>query len=193
MEDAGYPRGQEYAARFAALAATGADVHGEAQLCVRLQPPPARILDAGCGTGRVAAFLATLGYDCVGTDLDEAMLEVARGVPGVQWNQADLVTLDLGAAEPFDLVVSAGNVVPLVPDPPAALHRLAAHLRPGGLLVAGFGLARTHLPSGAAIVDLADYDAWCSAAGLKLRDRFAAWDGEPYAGGPYAVSVAVRS
>lgn len=192
MNDGGYPRGQAYQAHLDALAATGTDMHGEAHLCARLQPPPARILDAGCGTGRVAAFLSTLGYDCVGTDLDEAMLEVARAVPSVEWIQADLGTLDLGQTEPFDLVVSAGNVVPLVPDPAAALARIAAHLRPGGLLVAGFGLARTHLPSGATVVDLADYDAWCATAGLQLRDRLATWDGEPYAGGPYAVNIAVR-
>jgi len=192
----GYPTGRDYAAHLERLAATGKEMHGEAHLCARLQPPPARILDAGCGTGRVVAFLATLGYDCVGTDLDSSMLEIARQVPGVAWIEADLVALDLaqhGVTEPFDLVVSAGNVVPLVQDPAAALNRMAAHLRPGGLLVAGFGLARTHLPTGAAVLALADYDAWCAAAGLTLRQRFATWDGEPYADGPYAVSVFVRA
>ena len=71
--------GHDYAARFDALAATGADVHGEAALCAALVPVGSRILDAGCGTGRVAIRLAELGYDCTGTDLDAVH---ARGRPG---------------------------------------------------------------------------------------------------------------
>lgn len=187
----GYALGEAYAARFAALAASGADVHGEATFCACLVPAPARILDAGCGTGRVAARLAELGYRCVGTDVDSTMLAVARRLPDVEWIQADLTTLDLG--ERFDLAVCAGNVVPLVPDPAAAVARLAEHLRAGGFAVFGFGLARTHLPSGAAVLALADFDDWCAAAGLALQQRFASWDGAEYTGGPYAVSVAVRA
>lgn len=187
----GYALGEAYAARFEALAASGADVHGEATFCTRLLPPSARILDAGCGTGRVAARLVELGYRCVGTDVDSTMLEVARKIPGVHWIQADLTVLDLN--EQFDLVVCAGNVVPLVPDPPAALARIAAHLRPGGYAVFGFGLARTHLPAGAVPFALADFDAWCAKVGLALHERFAGWDGAEYSGGPYAVSVAIRA
>src|SRR3954462_14984407 len=75
---AGDDAGERYAARFAKLAESGADLHGEARVCAELLPPGARVLDAGCGTGRVAIRLAELGYDCVGVDLDESMLEVAR-------------------------------------------------------------------------------------------------------------------
>ncbi|MGQ0844360.1 MAG: class I SAM-dependent methyltransferase [Sporichthyaceae bacterium] len=198
MTDAGkgtYPRGEAYAARLRRLAESGMDMHGEAGLCSTLVDPPARVLDAGCGTGRVAARLAELGYRCVGADVDPSMLAVAREIENVVWIEADLTTLDLAAAgetEPFDLAVAAGNVVPLVPDPAAAIARVAAHLAPGGLLVAGFGLARSHLPGDAAVVDLADFDAWCSRAGLALLDRLATWDGAPYAGGPYAVSICRR-
>src|SRR5205085_5118614 len=138
-------------------AATGADMHGEARLCATLVPPGARVLDAGCGTGRVAARLAELGYVCVGADVDPSMLEQARATTSeVTWLAADLATLDLpasGIAEPFDLVVCAGNVVPLVApgDEAAVVARMAAHLRPGGLLVCGFGLDADHLPPGAAL------------------------------------------
>ncbi|GAA2878023.1 class I SAM-dependent methyltransferase [Streptosporangium fragile] len=192
--------GERYAERFARLAESGADVHGEARLCAELVPPGSRVLDAGCGTGRVAIRLAELGYDCVGVDLDESMLRVARrAAPWLPWVLADLSALDPDAlgpagAGPFDLVVAAGNVIPLLaPGTEArAVAGLAALLRPGGLLVSGFGLDAAHLPLASATVGLADYDAWCEAAGLTPLRRLATWDGAPYDGGGYAVSVHLR-
>jgi ubiquinone/menaquinone biosynthesis C-methylase UbiE len=189
--------GRDYAARFDALAASGADVHGEATLCAALVPPGSRVLDAGCGTGRVAIRLAELGYDCTGADVDASMLAVARErAPDLTWVEADLSTLDLLAAGhlAYDLVVLAGNVVPLVAPgtEKAVVARVARHVRPGGLLVAGFGLDRAHLPPAAALLDLADYDTWCQAADLVTVRRLATWDGQPYDRGGYAVSVHIR-
>lgn len=186
--------GADYAARFAALAASGVDMHGEASFCAALVLPGSRILDAGCGTGRVAIRLAELGYDCVGADLDASMLaEARRAAPGQQWIETDLADLDL--PPDFDLVVAAGNVIPLLTPgtEPGTVLRLAAALRPGGLLVAGFGLDRAHLPVEPSVT-VADYDAFCAAAGLSLVDRFATWGGEKYDdGGGYAVSVHRRT
>jgi SAM-dependent methyltransferase len=188
--------GREYAQRFARLAESGADVDGEAQLCASLAPPGSRVLDAGCGTGRVMRRLVELGYDCVGVDLDDSMLAEARAAaPELRWLRGDLAALDLpasGVAEPFDLVVCAGNVVPLlaVGTEATTVAHLAAHVRAGGLLVAGFGLDAAHLPMGAALLDLESYDRWCTDAGLTVAERFATWDREPYAAGAgYAVSV----
>lgn len=182
--------GQAYAARFEALAATGADVHGEASLCESLVPPGASVLDAGCGTGRVAIRLAARDFACVGVDLDNSMLEVARAAaPRLRWVEADLSELDLG--ETFDLVVAAGNVLPLVAEgtEAAVVSHLAAHVKGGGLLVTGLGLDRVDLPDEAGLVSLADLDTWCSDAGLIMEKRLATWDGQPYAGGGYAVSI----
>ena len=185
---------RDYAARFAALAATGADVHGEATLCASLLGPGGRVLDAGCGTGRVAIRLAEQGYFVTGVDIDAAMLAVAaEAAPDLRWVQADLV--DLALDEAFDLVLAAGNVVPLTAEgtEAAVVARLAAHVAPGGFLVAGFGLDTAHLPRGAALVDLADYDAWCAAAGLVAVRRLGTWEGEPFVqGGGYAVSIHAR-
>jgi SAM-dependent methyltransferase len=189
-EIAGTERGARYAARFADLAAAGADVHGEARFCAALVPPGSRVLDAGCGTGRVAIRLAELGYACVGVDVDPPMLaEARRAAPDLVWVQADLASLDLGRE--FDLVVAAGNVFPfLAPGAgPDVVARLAAHLRPGGLLVSGFGLDARHLPAGAVPVPAAAYDDWAAAAGLEPVGRHATWDGDPYDGGGYAVSI----
>ncbi|MET9365118.1 class I SAM-dependent methyltransferase [Streptomyces sp. NPDC006632] len=186
--------GAEYASRFEALARGGKDVHGEAAFCAALVPAGARVLDAGCGTGRVMIRLAELGYDCVGVDLDASMLDVARErAPRLPWFRTDLAAFDpaeLGVAADFDLVVAAGNVLPLVTPGTEAtvLQRLTAALRSGGLLVAGFGLDTAHLPVPPALT-LAQYDAHCAAAGLTPVARFATWDAASYEGGGYAVSV----
>lgn len=193
-EIAGAKRGYEYAATFAALAAAGEDVHGEASLVATLAAPGARVLDAGCGTGRVAIRLAELGFDCAGADLDESMLaEARRQAPDLPWHHADLSTLELD--ETFDVIVLAGNVIPLLaPDTlTATVARLAAHLRPKGLLICGFGLDPKHLPGGCPVTDLTTYDAACAEAGLTLTHRYATWDqapADPTTG--YAVSVHTR-
>ncbi|WP_369226740.1 class I SAM-dependent methyltransferase [Streptomyces sp. R39] len=194
QELTGGTSGQGYAARFAALARSGKDVHGEARFCAALVPAGAQVLDAGCGTGRVMIRLAELGYECVGVDLDASMLaEAQRQAPGLPWFQADLTEFEpssLGLAADFDLVVAAGNVFPLLAAGTEAtvVKRLATALRPGGLMVAGFGLDEAHLPVPPGIT-LPEYDECCAAAGLALVDRFATWDAVPYDGGGYAVSV----
>jgi len=182
---------EEYAEQFRAMAAEGADVHGEAALVEQLLPPPARVLDAGCGTGRLGARLVGRGYDVVGCDADEAMVAVARrDHPLVRWEVADLADLEATPlGEPFDAVVLAGNVVPLL-DPgtlAAAARSCAGALRPGGLLLAGFGLDAEHLPEGCDPVPLADVDAALGTAGLAQERRWATWDGAPYDGGGYVV------
>lgn len=186
--------GEDYAARFATLARSGKEVHGEARFCTALVPVGARVLDAGCGTGRVMIRLAELGYDCVGVDLDPSMLAVARKhAPELPWFQVDLTEFEparLGIAAGFDLVIAAGNIFPLLAPgtESTVVERLSAALRPGGLMVAGFGLDAAHLPVPPSLT-LSEYDDCCTAAGLTLVDRFATWEAEPYGGGGYAVSV----
>src|SRR6185312_15111297 len=83
---------ERYDEQWKVLAASGQDVHGEAALVdALLGGPPARVLDAGCGTGRVAIELDRRGYDTVGLDVDPALLERARSkAPGLTWQEADL-------------------------------------------------------------------------------------------------------
>ena len=71
----------------------------------------------------------------------------------------------------------AGNVVPLLAEDtlPAVVAGLAALLRPGGLLIAGFGLDDAHLPPGCPVTPLVDYDAAAAAAGLTALERFSTW------------------
>jgi SAM-dependent methyltransferase len=193
--------GEAYQERFDQLAAAGQHVHGEADLCSRVVSPGARVLDAGCGTGRVAIELGRRGYQVTGTDIDLRMLRKARDLaPEIAWVEADLAVLTgeflaaQGVHEPFDLVVAAGNVLPLVAPGTEAqvVANLAGTLSADGLLVAGFGLDAQHLPLADAPFGLAEYDAWCAAAGLRLTARHATWDGDPYDGGGYAVSIHTR-
>jgi 2-polyprenyl-3-methyl-5-hydroxy-6-metoxy-1,4-benzoquinol methylase len=173
--------GDEYQARFDRLAASGTDVHGEATF-VRSYDPSS-VLDAGCGTGRVAIELARHDIEVVGVDADEWMLATARRVaPAIDWARADLTELDLGRT--FDLVVMAGNV-PLFTPPgteAALVAGVARHVAEGGLLAAGFSLDRGY--------SVATYDDHATAAGLTLVERFATWDRAPWSpDDAYAVSV----
>lgn len=183
-----------YAERFRALAADGEDVHGEARCVQRLLPPPARVLDAGCGTGRVAVRLAELGYDVVGCDPDPAMVDVARRTrPDLPWLVADLAVVTPEAAGgAVDAVVLAGNVVPFLGASLTGAARSCARLlRPGGLLVAGFGLDAEHLPEGCEAVPLVVVLEAFAEAGLVLEQRWTSWDGAPVTGDPAADGYAV--
>lgn len=177
--------GDEYQRRFDALAASGADVHGEADFVGRFSPRS--VLDVGCGTGRVAIELARRGVETVGVDADPSMIATARRrAPELRWVDADATALALG--ETFDVVLLAGNV-PLFTAPgtsPALLAACARHVAPAGVLVAGFSTDRHY--------SLAAYDADAMAAGLELIERFATWDGGPHATeSSYAVSIHRRA
>jgi hypothetical protein len=120
--------------------------------------------------------------------------EARRRWPDLEWRVSDLGALPVPAT-PYDLVVMAGNVVPFIDlaELPATLAALAAQLVPGGLLVAGFGTDRAHLPPGAPLVPLASYDEACARARLALVARHAGWGSEPWpddgSDPGYAVSV----
>lgn len=181
--------GDEYQARFDQLAAEGVDVHGEAAFV--LAYAPRSVLDAGCGTGRVAIEIARRGrmageIEVVGVDLDASMLATAQTrAPDLEWIEHDLATLDLGRT--FQIVVMAGNV-PLFTasgTQRALIFGCARHVATDGALVCGFQLRRGYE------LDALDND--CTDAGLTLSERFATWERAPFRGGDYAVSVYRRT
>ncbi len=141
------------------------------------------VLDAGCGTGRVATELAGRDYDVIGIDRDRSMIATARKLaPGVDFRVVDVAEADLGRT--FDLVLMAGNVPLFTPEGTqgALVAGCARHVAPGGRLVAGFQLGRGY--------GLATYDADCVAAGLELEARWSTWDGDAWTSDDdYAVSV----
>ncbi len=185
------PRGDDYERRWDELARAGIDPHGEVAFVQRFAPTT--VLDAGCGTGRVARELGRRGVLAVGVDADDAMLATARDKdPDQLYLLADLASLELHGrcgphrVPPFDLAVLAGNVMIFVaPGTEASvLERLAAHVVGGGHLVAGFQLQPGRL-------DVATYDSLAAAAGFDLVERWATWSAEPFVphGATYAVSV----
>ncbi len=182
--------GDDYDARFAALERSGQSMHGEANFVEIFGAMT--ILDAGCGTGRVAIELARRGADVVGIDRDADMLSTARAkAPHLAWHLADLASVTLNRVEPssevrlFEAIVMAGNVMIFL-DPQteaAVIANMARHLTPGGVLIAGFQLQQRGFA-------LDQYDAFAARAGLELAERWATWDRQPWQGtGDYAVSV----
>lgn len=139
-----------YVERFRSMARAGEDLAGEARLVDAMVPRGARILDAGCGPGRLGGYLAEAGHDVVGVDVDPVLIEAAEhDHPGPRWLVGDLAELDLparGITEPFDVIVSAGNVMTfLAPSTRVqVLGRLRGHLRADGRAVIGFGAGREY-------------------------------------------------
>ena len=179
---------QWYVDRFRTLADEGADLEGEARLVDAMADRGSRILDAGCGTGRLSGALHRRGHHVVGVDVDPELVDAAQADhPGPSYVVADLAGLEL-EGDPFDLVVSAGNVmVFLAPaSERAVLERLRRHLRPGGRAVIGFR-REDHYP-------YARFDEDTASVGLVLEHRFATWHLDPFASdSDFAVSVLRRT
>jgi SAM-dependent methyltransferase len=139
-----------YIERFRAMARAGDDLAGEARFVDAMAPRAARILDAGCGPGRLGGYLAKAGHHVVGVDVDPALIAAAeQDYPGPQWLVGDLAELDLparGIVEPFDVIASAGNVMAfLAPSTRVqVLGRLRAHLADDGRAAIGFGAGRDY-------------------------------------------------
>ena len=173
-----------YSTYFARLAAAGQDIDGEARFVDAMAERGSRILDAGCGTGRVAAALAVRGHDVVGADADGTLVDAGHEqYPGLPLLHRDL--LDLRAEDgPFDLAVLAGNVMVFLAAGTeagvlAALDRVVV---PRGRVVLGFATDRDYT------VAALDRDA--SSLGWSLEHRFATWQLAPWHdGADWAVTV----
>jgi SAM-dependent methyltransferase len=176
-----------YIERFRSMAAAGDDLAGEARLIDAMVDRGARILDAGCGPGRVGAFLAAAGHEVVGVDIDPELIAAAEADhPGPTWLVDDLATLDLparGIAHGFDAIVCAGNVMTfLAPSTRGqVLERLGAHLRNRGRVVVGFGTGRGY--------PVEDFLTDADAAGLTPDLLLSTWDLRPFNDDDFLVAI----
>lgn len=167
-----------YVERFRSMAAAGRDLAGEARLVDAMVPRGARILDAGCGPGRVGAELAQLGHDVVGVDVDPVLIEAAvQDHPGPRWIVEDLAELDLparGISERFDAIVAAGNVMTfLAPSTRVeVLRRLRGHVHAEGRVVIGFGADRDY--------EFSAFLADAREVGLEPDLLLSTWDLRPW-------------
>jgi SAM-dependent methyltransferase len=103
-----------------------------------------RVLELGCGTGRVALSLASDGCEVTGLDRSPGMIaEARRKLAGLDWATAarvrlvegDMAEFDLDGV--FDVVIIPARAFAFLLTPDAqrgCLARIAAHLRPGGML-----------------------------------------------------------
>jgi SAM-dependent methyltransferase len=186
----------EYVGRVGRLAPRLA---GEAALVELLPASPRRILDLGCGDGRLTALVldARPGVqDAIALDSSPAMLTRARDrfreEPRVQVFERDLVDpiTSFGA---FDVVVSGFAIHHLVDTRKVALlHEVASQLRPGGvyanLEVVASATPELHAEFRRAIeraaddpedklVDVETQLGWMRAAGLEHVDCMWKWRG----------------
>jgi SAM-dependent methyltransferase len=144
---------------------------------------PGVALDAACGTGRFADFLARRGHRVIGVDSSPDMLAHARRrVPGGEFHVADLDRLPL-PADSADVVVCALALVH-VPRLEPVLAEFARVLRPGGDLVisdihhehvAWGSVIKARGPAGEPLIvdsyrhKLGDYLRAALSAGLEIR------------------------
>lgn len=172
-----------YIQRFKDMEAEGRDLGGEARLIDAMVGRRSRVLDAGCGPGRVGGRLAALGHTVVGVDVDPVLIDAARGDypdtanPSTTWIADDLAELDLaahGIMEGFDAIVAAGNVMTfLAPSTrQAVLANLGRHLRTDGRVVVGFGADRDY--------SFDDFFIDVERAGLRLELALSTWDLRPF-------------
>ncbi len=175
-----------YGRHFAELVASGADVDGEARLADTLVARRARILDAGSGMGRVAAYLHDRGHRVVAAEPDPGLVQQSRRTyPQVDVLPHDIVGLTdevLSAAagpEEFDLVVCVGNVITFVTEGTevAVLIRLRELLAPGGRILVGFHLEGG--PATARKVAPEQFATEVASAGLVVDHRFGGYDLRP--------------
>jgi SAM-dependent methyltransferase len=103
-----------------------------------LPPPPAKVLDLGCGSGWTSVFLARRGYDVLGQDIAGDMVSLAEsnrvraGLTNLCFVVSDYESLGLDGE--FDAALFHDALHHAV-DPEAALACAWRALKPGGLLV----------------------------------------------------------
>jgi SAM-dependent methyltransferase len=109
----------------------------------RLDPAPRRVLDLGCGDGRVLVPLARAGHALVGMDRDAAALDACGARLAGAGAAAELVVADFDAAEtwpagPFDAIICLGNTIMTVAnvdDAVTLLARAATRIAPEGVVI----------------------------------------------------------
>ena len=124
-----------YDEQMAASALAAADV----AFCEAAFPSPGRLVDLGCGTGRLAIHFAARGFDCVGVDLSDTMLTQARANAAarganVEWHAGNLVELGGLPSASFDSAACLFSTLGMVRG---ATHRAASVAEVARLLKPG--------------------------------------------------------
>lgn len=109
------------------------------EFCERL-PANARILDAGCGSGRPVAAALAGDYDLVGIDFSREQIRLAReNAPAGRFSLQDVTTLAF-ADRTFDAICAYHSVIHVpISEQSAVAHEFYRVLRPGGHLLVTIG------------------------------------------------------
>ena len=103
--------------------------------------PEPRVLDVGCGSGRIGEFVLEAGAaQYVGVDFSEPMIDLAEARLGRFAERVELITEDFLRAPispPFDVVLAVG-LFDYLPNPEQFLNRMGELARAGGAIVASF-------------------------------------------------------
>lgn len=170
VTDANPAHSHNFARKWKMLQAEGKDIHGEARLIDAMVERGARVLDAGCGSGRLGGELVNRGHHVIGIDVDPILIQHAEhDHPQGTWLVGDLST-DPIEAKNFDIAVAAGNVVGfLAPEGrESAFRNIFDAIKPGGRFVVGLGAGRGW--------EFADLIELAEAVGFRTDSTFSSWD-----------------
>ena len=165
-----------YAQRWRNFVAEGKDIDGEARLIDAMAQRGSRILDAGCGQGRLTGFLTDRGHTVVGFDVDPVLIDIAKEANSdATFYVGDLSTDEIPESD-FDLIVSAGNVMGfLAPEGrQPALDHLYRALKNGGRAVIAYGSGPGRAWS------FPEFFANAETAGFVVEHKFSSWELDPY-------------
>ena len=110
----------------------------DVRFCQRWFQPPGRVIDLGCGTGRLAKPLTELGHEYVGVDLSEEMLRAFAPIPNASVAVGNLVELASLPAGPFDFAACLFSTLGMIRGEEncrTAVANVFQLLKPGGVFV----------------------------------------------------------
>ena len=113
-----------------------------------------KVLDVGCGTGRVALTLASRGFEVDGVDIEPRVIEIAKSIAASYNLHCSFITGDftdskLVKPKSYDLVICS-EVIEHVQDYQLIIDNIYRALKDGGLLI----LTTPHGPNQYSIVDV---------------------------------------
>lgn len=152
------------------MEAEGKDIHGEARTADAMLERGSKVLDAGCGTGRIGGYLARQGHNVLGMDIDPILIDYAQQEhPDVRWEVGDLSNDEI-PDNGFDLAISAGNVMGFLAEEgrEAALSSIFNALEPGGRFIVGFGEGRGW--------SFEDFLTLVEYVGFRVEFKFSSWE-----------------
>ncbi len=113
-----------------------------------------KVLDTGCGTGKWAIKLASMGYKVTCGDISDAMLDLAReeagqtGIDGIDIEfipSLDIRRMDAIPSGAFDVVLALGDVISYAMDDDPAVAEMFRTCKPGGIAIASMDSTFTYV------------------------------------------------